>query len=68
MITKNSVNNFETLRKQLSAYPDLPLLQEDYERAAQYFNINRGKGIQGSNTDFLICAVANRCNLSVFTR
>lgn len=58
---------FETLRKQLNAYPNLPLLQADYEQAAQFFNINRGKGIQGSNTDFLICAVANRYNFAVFT-
>ena len=28
--------------------------------AAKFFNVCRSKGIQGSNTDFLICAVAVR--------
>ena len=35
--------------------------------AAKFYNLCRGKGIQGSNTDFLICAVAVRHDLSVFT-
>lgn len=58
---------FETLRDQLRFYPDLPLIPADYEKAAEYFNRNRQEGVQGSNTDFLICAVAHRCNLAVFT-
>ena len=58
---------FETLRDQLRFYPDLPLIAADYEKAAEFFNINRQKGVQGSNTDFLICAVAHRYNLAVFT-
>ena len=36
-------------------------------RAAKYFNRCRSKGIQGSNTDFLICAMANRNKFSIFT-
>ena len=35
--------------------------------AADYFNICRSHGIQGSNTDFLICATANRRNHEIFT-
>jgi predicted nucleic acid-binding protein len=35
--------------------------------AAQFFNICRAKGVQGSNTDFLICAVAVRWQLAIFT-
>jgi predicted nucleic acid-binding protein len=35
--------------------------------AAQFFNVCRAKGIQGSNTDFLICAVAIRNKLAVFS-
>jgi len=62
-----SKEQFETLKAYLSPFPDLPLQKEDYELAAEYFNINRQKGIQGSNTDFLICAVSSRYQLPIFT-
>jgi hypothetical protein len=58
---------FETLRENLRAFPDLELKAPDYECAAEFFNIARGKGIQGSNTDFLICAVADRHEMTIFT-
>jgi predicted nucleic acid-binding protein len=48
-------------------FDDIPLLAEDYVTAAKFFNHCRSKGIQGSNTDFLICAVAVRNDLAVFT-
>jgi predicted nucleic acid-binding protein len=48
---------FERLRDHLGAFPDEPLATSDYERAAQFFNACRAKGLQGSNTDFLLCAV-----------
>ena len=49
---------FESLRHLLSAFPDEKLDAEDYELAANSFNACRQLGIQGSNTDFLICAVS----------
>lgn len=58
---------FERLREHLRAFPDLPLTAEDYEDAAAFFNTCRERGIQGSNTDFLICAVAVRNGLSILT-
>lgn len=58
---------FERLREYLRAFPDRPITTEDYEEAAQHFNRCRQKGIQGSNTDFLICAVAMRHECSIFT-
>jgi predicted nucleic acid-binding protein len=58
---------FETLRDTLRAFSDLEIGVEDYERAAEFFNLCRKKGIQGSNTDFLICAVAEGRNLAIFT-
>ncbi|MAT97982.1 MAG: PIN domain nuclease [Anaerolineaceae bacterium] len=58
---------FEKLRERLQAFTDLPLLQADYERAAEFFNRCRSQGVQGSNTDFLICAVAERYDLAIFT-
>jgi predicted nucleic acid-binding protein len=62
-----SESQFKKLRKLLESFPDLPAITEDYVTAAKYFNRCRSKGIQGSNTDFLICAMANRNKLSIFT-
>jgi predicted nucleic acid-binding protein len=58
---------FERLETHLGAFADVPLTGEDYVTAAKFYNLCRAKGIQGSNTDFLICAVAVRHDLSVFT-
>jgi predicted nucleic acid-binding protein len=58
---------FERLETHLAAFPDLPLLAEDYVTAAKFYNLCRAKGIQGSNTDFLVCAAAVRHDLSIFT-
>jgi len=58
-----SESQFIKLRKHLESFPDLPILTEDYVTAVQFFNHCRSKGIQGSNTDFLICAVAVRNKL-----
>lgn len=58
---------FDRLESHLAAFADLPLLMEDYVTAAKFYNLCRCKGIQGSNTDFLICAVAVRHDLAVFT-
>jgi predicted nucleic acid-binding protein len=59
--------HFETLRDHLRAFPDIPLDAEDYEEAASFFNKCRAKGIQGSNTDFLICATAVRRGFGILT-
>lgn len=58
---------FEVLAKRLAAFPDLPIISEDYVTAARLYNSCRSKGIQGSNTDFLICATAIRYQLAIFT-
>lgn len=58
---------FERLATHLDAFVDLPLTAEDHVTAAKFYNLCRARGIQGSNTDFLICAVAVRRDLSVFT-
>jgi predicted nucleic acid-binding protein len=62
-----SESQFKKLRKHLESFPDLPILTEDYVTAAQFFNHCRSKGIQGSNTDFLICAVAVRNKFPIYT-
>lgn len=60
-------SQFLKLRNHLRAFPDLEVTTRDYETAAEFFNICRGKGIQGSNTDFLICAIAARHKIPIFT-
>jgi hypothetical protein len=58
---------FVHLREYLQAFPNLELVIEDYELAAEFYNTCRRSGIQGSNTDFLICAVAHRRSYSILT-
>jgi len=60
-------SQFKKLRDHLESFPDFPLLTEDYVTAAQFFNRCRSKGVQGSNTDFLICAVAVRNKFAIYT-
>jgi predicted nucleic acid-binding protein len=62
-----SVKQFEKLKDYLRSFPDYQIQSEDFELAAQFFNQCRSKGIQGSNTDFLICAIAVNNNWQVFT-
>ena len=62
-----SPEQFKRLRDTLRAFPDIPLTSDDYEQAAEFFNTCRQHGIQGSNTDFLICAVAHLRNSQIFT-
>lgn len=58
---------FKKLERHLAAFPDIPIMTEDYVMAARFLNLCRVKGIQGSNTDFLICAVAARCRCVIYT-
>lgn len=58
---------FDKIKTQLSAFSDIPITSDDHVLAAQFFNLCRTKGVQGSNTDFLICAVAVRHKLSIYT-
>jgi predicted nucleic acid-binding protein len=59
--------HFERVQDHLRAFPDIEPTRDDYEQAASFFNVCRAKGIQGSNTDFLICAIASRGSFSIFT-
>jgi hypothetical protein len=58
---------FDKLQEYLDPFPDWPLETADYIEAARYCNICRSEGVQGSNTDFLICAVSARNRFSIFT-
>ena len=58
---------FEALKNTLTAFEDLPLAMADYEKAAEVFNTCRANGVQGSSTDFLICAVSINHQLPIFS-
>ena len=62
-----TVESFALLREHLHAFSDEPLESADFERAAEHFNTCRRRGVQGSNTDFLICAAAERRELPILT-
>ncbi len=58
---------YQELKSYLQAFEDLEIITIDYERAAAMFNSCRKAGIQGSHIDFLICAIAERYDLAIFT-
>ncbi len=58
---------FDRLREHLRAFSDTEIAVHDYEEAASFYNQCRARGIQGSNTDFLICAIAVRNEFAIFT-
>jgi predicted nucleic acid-binding protein len=58
---------FEKLRDYLSAFDDYTISIRDYEKAAEFYNSCSAKGIQGSNTDFLICAVSVNNRYPIFS-
>lgn len=62
-----SPGQFEALRDSLVAFDDVALSRQVYESAAQAFNTCRANGVQGSNTDFLICAVSTYHQLPIFS-
>lgn len=58
---------FNKLKELLSPFEDVPLRTEYFLKAAELCNLCRRKGVQGSSTDFLICAVAAVENFAIFT-
>lgn len=60
-------SQFALLRKRLEPFPNLAVLDSDYLEAAELFNRCRRQGVSGTSIDLLICAVAIRLNLAVFS-
>lgn len=60
-------NQYNQLKNYLRAFPNLELDMEDYELASEFYNICRSNGIQGANTDFLICSAAARRNYTIIS-
>ncbi len=63
----SDLNKFEILKAKLNYFENTPMLDEDYITAARFYNECRQKGVQGSHIDLLICAVAVRLNVQIFT-
>lgn len=61
------IKQFNQLKELLSSFEDIPLETEHFLKAAEFTNLCRSKGIQGSTIDFLICAVAHSENLIILT-
>jgi len=62
-----SEKKFELLKEKMRAFEDLNITTEIYELAAEFSNRCRSNGIQGSHTDFLICAVSAHFDIPIFT-
>lgn len=58
---------FEKLQALLAILPDEEILPEDYVQAARFCNTCRARGVQGSPVDFLLCAVAYRLDVPIFS-
>ncbi|WP_310582228.1 PIN domain-containing protein [Deinococcus sp.] len=61
-------HQFEQVREQMRAFPNEVLTEREYELAAEFSNTCRSKGVQGSHTDFLICACSAAWDVPVLTR
>lgn len=60
-------NQYEILKAKLRAFRDVPISSETHEYAAVLGNACIAKGLQGSPSDFLLCAVAKENKMSLFT-
>ena len=58
---------FAALRDRLSAFEDIPLTTDHFVLAAEFYNTCLKRGIQGSGTDYLICAVACNEGAAIYT-
>ena len=58
---------FEALREKLRAFDDEVLTTEHFELASTLSNRCRRQGLQGSHTDFLLCAVSVKGDCPIFT-
>jgi hypothetical protein len=60
-------SQFDLLRTRLEPFPNLAVLDTDYVEAARLYNRCRRHGLSGTPIDLLICTVAIRLNLPVFS-
>lgn len=58
---------FDTLKNKLKYFENALIIDDDTIQAAEFYNICRKNGVQGSHIDFLICAVAVRLGVEIYT-
>jgi len=58
---------FEAIWESLGDFRYLEIHPNDYDQAARFFNRCRTHGIAGTSIDLLLCAVANRFEVPIFT-
>ena len=63
----SDMRKFRIIKEKLSYFVNSPIWDTDYELAAEFNTKCRKKGVQGSHIDFLICAVAKRIGIPIFT-
>jgi len=59
---------FRILNERLQAFPERSLDSEVFVTAAQFMNLCRSKGIQGSNNDFIICACSMLWKMPILSK
>ena len=59
---------FDAFSERLSAFDARFIPSEVYILAARFFNLCRSKGIQGSNTDFVICACSVHWSIPILSK
>jgi predicted nucleic acid-binding protein len=62
-----SAKTFAAMQEQLSSFPHLAVAPGDYDRAASFFNDCRAAGIAGTAIDMLLCSLAHRHAVPIFT-
>lgn len=60
-------SQFRALQERLAAFPYVEIAPDDYDRAASFFNACRARGVVGTPIDMLLCAIASRLGMPVFT-
>lgn len=62
-----SCEQFDRVRERLAGFDCPDVLVEDFDQAAIFYNHLRSRGVAGGSVDLLICAIAYRHSLAVFT-
>ncbi len=58
---------WEELRAALRPFPDLRISTPDYERASEFFNRCRSRGIAASSVDLILCSEGHRLSIPIYT-
>ena len=59
---------YAKIRELIRSFPSQRVEEPVYELAASFFNLCRSKGVQGSHTDYLICACAIEWKAQILTK